>query len=79
MSDKIDSFCFLTSVIKEQNYRLLKLIEKQENLKENELIDSFFKMNYYSPIYTKNINNQEDIEKKLLLKKIKKLSKKKNI
>ena len=74
INNKINSYSFLTNVIKEQNYNLLKLIEKEEKLDENDLIDVFFKLNYYSPIYIKKYNHQENIEKKLLLKKIKKLS-----
>lgn len=71
--DNINSYSFITKIIKDQNYKLLKLIEKEEKLTEDELINIFFKINYYSPDFV-NINKNEDSEKKILLKKIKKLS-----
>ena len=75
MSEKnINSYSFITKVIKEQNYLLLKYIEEKEGLKENELIDIFLKINYYSPTVLKKKSRVEESEKKLLLKKIKKLS-----
>ena len=72
--EKNYAYSFITKIIKEQNYNLLKLIEKTENLEDNELINIFFKINYYSPDFVIN-NKREDYEKKILLKKIKKLSK----
>ncbi len=76
--DNINSYSFITKIIKDQNYKLLKLIEKEEKLTEDELINIFFKINYYSPDFV-NINKNEDSEKKILLKKIKKLSNLKDI
>ena len=71
--NNINSYSFITKIIKDQNYKLLKFIEKEEKLNEDELINIFFKINYYSPDFV-NSNKIEDSEKIFLLKKIKKLS-----